>query len=111
MWDGGEKVRPKGCARRFTLNAKSLGVSGLRQEKLESDFMRLCNIRAPVELQSAPCASKRFGAIPPEHSFANAFRLKCSVNGSSPMNSPKVSRGVPLNKLVFIQSTSVVHSA
>jgi hypothetical protein len=83
----------------------SSGKSGVRF------YAIVYNLRASVELQSAQCASKRFGAIPPGHFFTNALRLKCSVYGSSPMRSPKVLCSVPLNKSVLIPSTSVIHSA
>ena len=69
------------------------------------------NRSASVELQSAPCASKRFGAIPLGHFFIHALRLKGLVYGSTPMRPPKALCSVPLNKLMLIPSMSVVHSA
>jgi len=63
---------------------------------------------ASVELQSAPRASKRFGAIPLRHLLTKLLPLKCSVHGSAPMCSPQALCSVLLNKVVLIPSTSVV---
>ena len=47
------------------------------------------NLYASVELQSAPCASKRFGAIPLGHFPANALPLEYPAHGSVPVRSPQ----------------------
>ena len=65
----------------------------------------LCNLC----VQSAPRASKRFGAIPLRRFFTNALPLKCSIHGCAPMRTPQALCSIPLNKVVLIPSTSVVH--
>jgi len=69
----------------------------------------VCDLSASMEPQSAPPASKRFGAIPPGHFFTNALPSKYPVHGSTLMCFPKALYSVLLNSIMLIPSTSVVH--
>ena len=80
-----------------------------RSESSGKQSLILCNPRASVELQPAPCTSKRFGAIPLGHFFTNAFPLKSSVYGSASMRSPQALYSVPLDKVAVIPRMTVVH--
>jgi hypothetical protein len=68
------------------------GIS--HQENLESDFTQ----------------SHTVHTLQWSYSPFYVLLLKCSVYGGSPMRFPKALCSVPLNKSVFITSTSVVHS-
>ena len=62
-----------------------------------------CNLCASVALQSTPCASTRFQAIWNDSTGASLY-------GTAPMPSPNVLQSEPLNEIMLILSTTVIHS-